>query len=69
VPRWHADLVPRRRAGRRGHRRATPAIIFSSDDTCDVGKEGRCRTADSYPTPNSFTGAFSWVEIDAPPLP
>ena len=43
---------------------ATAAMIFSADDTCDVGKEGGALVADDYPTPNSFTGEVIWVEID-----
>jgi arylsulfatase A-like enzyme len=43
---------------------ATAAIIFSADDTCDVGKEGGALVADDYPVPNDFTGEIKWVEID-----
>jgi arylsulfatase len=43
---------------------ATAAMIFSADDTCDVGKEGGALVADDYPTPNAFTGDVNWVEID-----
>jgi arylsulfatase len=43
---------------------ATAAMIFSADDTCDVGKEGGALVADDYPVPNGFTGEISWVEID-----
>jgi hypothetical protein len=43
---------------------ATAAIIFSADDTCDVGREDGALVADDYPTPNRFTGEISWVEID-----
>ena len=43
---------------------ATVAMIFSADDTCDVGKEGGALVADDYPTPNAFTGEVNWVEID-----
>jgi hypothetical protein len=43
---------------------ATAAMIFSADDTCDVGKEGGALVADDYPVPNDFTGAIEWVEID-----
>jgi hypothetical protein len=43
---------------------ATAAMIFSADDTCDVGKEGGALVADDYPVPNDFTGEVHWVEID-----
>ena len=43
---------------------ATAAMIFSADDTCDVGKEGGALVADDYPVPNDFTGQINWVEID-----
>jgi arylsulfatase len=42
----------------------TAAIIFSADDTCDVGKEGGALVADDYPVPNDFAGEVNWVEID-----
>jgi arylsulfatase A-like enzyme len=43
---------------------ATAAMIFSADDTCDVGKEGGALVAEDYPVPNTFTGEVNWVEID-----
>jgi arylsulfatase len=43
---------------------ATAAMIFSADDTCDVGHEGGALVTDDYPMPNAFTGAINWVEID-----
>jgi arylsulfatase A-like enzyme len=43
---------------------ATAAMIFSADDTCDVGREGGALVTDDYPVPNAFTGEISWVEID-----
>jgi arylsulfatase A-like enzyme len=43
---------------------ATAAIIFSADDTCDVGRENGAMVADDYPVPNTFTGEVNWVEID-----
>ena len=43
---------------------ATAALIFSADDTCDVGKEGGALVADDYPVPNDFTGEVNWVELD-----
>jgi arylsulfatase len=43
---------------------ATAAMVFSADDTLDVGKEGGALVAEDYPVPNEFTGEVSWVEID-----
>jgi arylsulfatase A-like enzyme len=43
---------------------ATAAVIFSADDTCDVGFEGGALVAEDYPVPNNFTGEVNWVEID-----
>jgi arylsulfatase A-like enzyme len=43
---------------------ATAAMIFSADDTCDVGKEGGALVAEDYPVPNDFTGEVNWVELD-----
>jgi arylsulfatase A-like enzyme len=43
---------------------ATAAMIFSADDTCDVGRENGALVAEDYPMPNTFTGEVKWVEID-----
>jgi arylsulfatase len=43
---------------------ATAAMVFSADDTCDVGIEHGALVADDYPDPNAFTGEVNWVEID-----
>jgi arylsulfatase A-like enzyme len=43
---------------------ATAAMIFSADDTCDVGREDGALVAEDYPVPNAFTGEVRWVEID-----
>jgi hypothetical protein len=43
---------------------ATAALIFSADDTCDIGLENGALVADDYPVPNAFTGEVNWVEID-----
>jgi hypothetical protein len=42
----------------------TAAMIFSADDTCDIGEENGALVADDYPVPNKFTGQVNWVEID-----
>jgi arylsulfatase A-like enzyme len=46
-----------------GHVDATAAMVFSADDTCDVGLEGGALVADDYPQPNRFNGEVTWVEI------
>src|SRR5690606_7629321 len=43
---------------------ATAAMVFSADDTCDVGKEDGALVAEDYPVPNAFNGDVHWVEID-----
>jgi arylsulfatase A-like enzyme len=48
----------------KGEVAATAAMIFSADDTCDVGMEGGALVAEDYPVPNNFTGEINWVEID-----
>jgi arylsulfatase A-like enzyme len=47
-----------------GQVEATAAMIFSADDTCDVGEEGGSLVAEDYPEPNAFSGQVNWVEID-----
>jgi arylsulfatase len=44
---------------------ATAAMIFSADDTCDVGKEGGALVSEDYgPHDNAFSGMVNWVQID-----
>ncbi len=44
---------------------ATAAMIFSADDTCDVGREGGALVSPEYgPHDNAFTGRIDWVQID-----
>jgi arylsulfatase A-like enzyme len=44
---------------------ATAAMVFSADDTCDVGVEGGSVVSEDYgPRGNEFTGEVSWVQID-----
>ncbi len=50
-----------------GHGRveATAALIFSADDTCDVGREGGALVTPDYrPRDNEFTGRINSVQID-----
>jgi hypothetical protein len=44
---------------------ATAAMVFSADDTCDVGMEGGAVVSEDYGRRgNEFTGEVSWVQID-----
>jgi arylsulfatase len=44
---------------------ATAAMVFSADDTCDVGMEGGAVVSEDYgPRGNEFTGEVNWVQID-----
>jgi len=44
---------------------ATAAMIFSADDTCDVGVEGGAVVTDDYGAHgNAFSGEVNWVQID-----
>lgn len=44
---------------------ATAAMIFSADDTCDVGREDGALVTDDYgPGDNAFSGDVRWVQID-----
>ena len=40
-------------------------MVFSADDTCDVGVEGGAVVSEDYgPRGNEFTGEVTWVQID-----
>jgi hypothetical protein len=44
---------------------ATAAMVFSADDTCDVGMEGGAVVSEDYgPRGNAFSGEVNWVQID-----
>jgi arylsulfatase A-like enzyme len=43
---------------------ATAAMIFSADDTCDVGREGGALVSPDYGPHNAFSGEVKWVQID-----
>jgi arylsulfatase len=43
---------------------ATAAMIFSADDTCDVGREGGALVSPEYGRENHFSGEIEWVQID-----
>jgi hypothetical protein len=43
----------------------TIPMIFSGDETCDVGKEGGSPVSPDYgPIGNEFSGTINWVQID-----
>lgn len=43
----------------------TVPMLFSADETCDVGKETGSAVSDDYgPAHNEFSGAVNWVQID-----
>jgi arylsulfatase len=42
----------------------TEPLIFSADETCDIGNEFGSPVTYDYPSPKKFTGEVSWVEID-----
>ena len=43
----------------------TVPMLFSADETCDVGKEtGSAVSPDYGPTDNEFSGEVNWVQID-----
>jgi arylsulfatase len=42
----------------------TEPMVFSADETCDVGDEFGSPVTYDYPTTRKFSGEVSWVEID-----
>jgi arylsulfatase len=42
----------------------TEPMVFSADETCDVGNDFGSPVTDDYPTPRKFNGEVNWVEID-----
>jgi arylsulfatase len=43
---------------------ATAAMIFSADDTLDVGEEGGSVVTEDYGHDNAFSGSVNWVQLD-----
>jgi arylsulfatase len=43
---------------------ATAAMIFSADDTLDIGEEGGALVTEDYGSDNAFSGKVNWVQID-----
>jgi arylsulfatase len=43
----------------------TVPMVFSADETCDVGKETGSPVSPDYgPSDNEFSGQVNWVQID-----
>jgi len=51
-----------------GRLKATIPMIFSADETCDLGADTASPVSDDY-TPDSsrFTGSIAWVQLDIGP--
>jgi arylsulfatase len=48
-----------------GRVEATEAMVFSGDETTDVGMDGATPVSDDYgPRDSRFTGRIRWVQID-----
>jgi len=44
---------------------ATAPLVFSADETCDIGKEAGSPVSPDYgPSGNEFSGEINWVQID-----
>jgi arylsulfatase len=44
---------------------ATQPMIYSTDETCDVGAENGSPVSDDYPVhANRFSGSVNWVQLD-----
>jgi hypothetical protein len=43
---------------------ATVPMLFSGDETCDIGEDTASPVADDYPADRSFTGRIHWVQLD-----
>jgi hypothetical protein len=48
-----------------GRGEGTVPVLFSADETCDVGADSATPVSDDYsPQASRFTGRIRWVEID-----
>jgi arylsulfatase A-like enzyme len=51
-----------------GRLNATVPMVYSSDETCDVGSDTGSSVSDDYtPDDSHFTGTVNWVQLDAGP--
>jgi arylsulfatase len=49
----------------KGRLKQTVPMVYSADETCDVGKEGGSPVSPDYgPTGNQFNGEMNWVQLD-----
>src|SRR6185437_7128033 len=49
-----------------GRLNATVPMIFSGDETCDLGQDIGSPVSDDYaPTDSKFSGTVNWVQLDA----
>ena len=61
----HRHALPRRRRVGQGRVDATQAMIFSGDETTDLGDDAATPVSDDYgPGDSRFTGRVRWVQID-----
>jgi arylsulfatase len=48
-----------------GHLAATVPLVFSADETCDIGRDSASPVSDDYSGEDSaFSGTVNWVQID-----
>ena len=51
-----------------GRLSATIPLIFSADETCDLGADTASPVSDDYtPESSTFTGSIAWVQLDMGP--
>ena len=43
---------------------ATVPMLFSGDETCDLGEDTASPVTDDYPADRTFTGRIHWVQLD-----
>ncbi len=61
----HRHALPRRRKVGTGRVEATVPMVFSADETADVGRDSASPVSDDYDGQSSvFTGTVNWVQID-----
>jgi len=50
----------------KGRLNATVPMVYSSDETCDVGSDTGSSVSDDYtPGDSHFTGTVNWVQLDS----
>jgi hypothetical protein len=43
---------------------ATVPLLYSSDETCDVGSDTASPVTEDYGSTSEFTGTIEWVQLD-----